>query len=322
MSSAFNEEEGESELVFDIALWCGAACGGRRVGAVVSLLLLAMVVLEASFFMHLAIFVIVFVVSVVSVIVKYYCLRLGATSHLVNFIIAVDFYVVVALVASRFVTFFLITNVMDFTSIWKYKRNSLTHEITKILSLSRCYQRFTLLLYIYIYIYILKWVGPRRDLYLLGFTYYLFLHMCMFPAWSVRQRICMAQGLVNELFNETWTHSCLQLEWFSVVMIFFMKVAFFFFLEYVSLSLLYLICFWYLIRCVCVGVFLNLTNSYFISVYAVNVCLWDTYIYIYIYILYIYMYFCFHFCVCMIHALFNFGLKLSINFFSFIWSSV
>ena len=44
----------------------------------------------------------------------------------------------------------------------------------------------------------------------------LFLHPCMFPAWYFRQRTCMAQGLVIGVHNDTWTHLCLQFEWFSV----------------------------------------------------------------------------------------------------------
>ena len=35
--------------------------------------------------------------------------------------------------------------------------------------------------------------------------------MCMFPACCFHQRTYMAQGLVNGVFNETWTLSCLQL---------------------------------------------------------------------------------------------------------------
>ena len=55
-----------------------------------------------------------------------------------------------------------------------------------------------------------KWIGSRRDLYFLKI--YLFissLRTRMFPAGCFRQRTCMAQGLVNWVLNETWTHSCL-----------------------------------------------------------------------------------------------------------------
>ena len=34
------------------------------------------------------------------------------------------------------------------------------------------------------------------------------LYMCIFPACCFRQRTYMAQCLVNEVLNETWTHSC------------------------------------------------------------------------------------------------------------------
>ena len=61
--------------------------------------------------------------------------------------------------------------------------------------------------YIYIYIYILKWIGPRKDLYFLKI--FLFLHRCMFPAYCFRQRTYMAQDFVSGVINETWTHLCL-----------------------------------------------------------------------------------------------------------------
>ena len=146
----------------------------------------------------------------------------------------------------------------------------------------------------------------------------------MFPAWCFRQRKCMVQGLVNRVFNETWTHSCLQFEWFLVHYGFFVKVGPFFFLGSVSLSLLYpsfILIFDTLCVCVCVGVVSDFTNSYFFSVYVCMYVLKFLYIYIYIYI-YTYIYIClFPFvCVCMIHVLFNFRLSLSITFFSFIWS--
>ena len=43
---------------------------------------------------------------------------------------------------------------------------------------------------------------------------------------------------VNGVFNETWTHSCFQFKWFLVMLVFF-KVVPFFFLEGISLCLLY-----------------------------------------------------------------------------------
>ena len=73
----------------------------------------------------------------------------------------------------------------------------------------------------------------------------------------------MAQGFVNGVFNETWTHSCLQFEWFSVGYgSFFMRVAPLFFSESVFL-LVYFIFHWllifdtlyiYIYICVCVCV--------------------------------------------------------------------
>ena len=38
--------------------------------------------------------------------------------------------------------------------------------------------------------------------------------MCMFPDCCFRQRTYMAQGLVNGVLNETWTHYCSQFEYF------------------------------------------------------------------------------------------------------------
>ena len=61
-----------------------------------------------------------------------------------------------------------------------------------------------------IYMYILKWVGPQRDIYFLRiYSFILFLHTCMFPACCFCQRRYMAQGLINGVLNETWTHLCL-----------------------------------------------------------------------------------------------------------------
>ena len=46
--------------------------------------------------------------------------------------------------------------------------------------------------------------------------FFLFLYRCMFPACCFCQTIYIAQNLVNGALNETWIHSCLQFEWFSV----------------------------------------------------------------------------------------------------------
>ena len=47
-------------------------------------------------------------------------------------------------------------------------------------------------------------------------------YMCMLPACCLRQRTYVAQGLVNGVLNETWTHSCLQFDlifsWFGLVL--------------------------------------------------------------------------------------------------------
>ena len=110
--------------------------------------------------------------------------------------------------------------------------------------------------------------------------------MYMFPACCFRQRIYVAQGLVIEVVNETWTHSCSLFELFSVGLGgFYIEVILPF-----SKSVFTLVCFiplWYLIclsLCVCVcacartrvGVVLGFTYCHFSSVcVCVSVCLGD-----------------------------------------------
>ena len=101
----------------------------------------------------------------------------------------------------------------------------------------------------------------------------MFLHTCMLPACCFRQRTYVAQGLVNRVLKESWTHWCLQFEWFSFGYGFILR----------SSSLFLRVCFtfacftphWYLIcflpLTVCVGVVFDFTNSYFSSV-SVRVC--------------------------------------------------
>ena len=65
------------------------------------------------------------------------------------------------------------------------------------------------------HIYILKWVGPRRNLYILGFIHLFcsYIYVCFQLDAFVREHLY--QGLVNGIFNETWTHSCLQFQTLS-----------------------------------------------------------------------------------------------------------
>ena len=44
-------------------------------------------------------------------------------------------------------------------------------------------------------------------------TYVWYTYICMFLACCFRQRTCVAQGLFNGVFNETWTQSCFQYKW-------------------------------------------------------------------------------------------------------------
>ena len=59
----------------------------------------------------------------------------------------------------------------------------------------------------HIYIYIFKIGRSTKRFAFFEFIYFVLtyvLFICMFPACCFRQRICMAQGLLNEVLNETW----------------------------------------------------------------------------------------------------------------------
>ena len=58
--------------------------------------------------------------------------------------------------------------------------------------------------------------STKRFVFFSIYSFILFLHKCMFPAWCFRQRTCTAQRLLKDVFKKTWTHSCVQFEWFSV----------------------------------------------------------------------------------------------------------
>ena len=174
--------------------------------------------------------------------------------------------------------------------------------------------------------------STKRVLSFRIYLFILFLHTCMFPAWCLHQRTCMTQGLVSGVFNETLTHECLQFEWFSVGYVFFMKVALLFFLECVSLSPLYpsfAFDIWYIVCvCVCWGGFGFHLQLFFLCVLE---GFWISHIVIFLRVcvnecfeifLCIYMSVSICVCVCMVHVLFNFGLNLSVNLFSNVWSSV
>ena len=63
--------------------------------------------------------------------------------------------------------------------------------------------------------------------------------MCMYLACYFRQRTYVAQGLIDGVLNETWTHSCSQFECFSIWLWVLYRGYPPFFLECVYLSLLY-----------------------------------------------------------------------------------
>ena len=114
------------------------------------------------------------------------------------------------------------------------------------------------------------------------------LYMCMLSACCFPQRTCMAQCLVYWVLNETWTHSCLKFECFSVGYDFYIEVI---------LSLFTFVCFtplWYLMyfsTCVCVCVVCMCMcvcwNGFgfhsLLSFYEVfNVCLGDFFVYVWL----------------------------------------
>ena len=91
----------------------------------------------------------------------------------------------------------------------------------------------------YVYIYILKWVGPQRDLYFLGFIYLfiLFLRTCMFPVDAfIREHVWHKALLMGYSMRLELTCVC-NLNGFQLVMGFYEGRCFFF--ECISLSLLY-----------------------------------------------------------------------------------
>ena len=69
---------------------------------------------------------------------------------------------------------------------------------------------------IYLYTHFKIGMSTKRFVYFRIYLFILFLHTCMFPASCFCQRTHMAHSLVNGVLNETWTHSCLQFDWFSV----------------------------------------------------------------------------------------------------------
>ena len=104
---------------------------------------------------------------------------------------------------------------------------------------------------------------------------YLSICVCMFPAWCFLQRTCLAQGLVNGIFNET--NLCFLFKWF--LLIFFFNAGPSLFLECDSLSLLYpsfTFDIWYVV-CVCVSVSVRVVSDFTYSdFFSVCECVnWD-----------------------------------------------
>ena len=145
---------------------------------------------------------------------------------------------------------------------------------------------------------ILKWVGPRRDLYFLEFIY-LFcssIRVCFKLYAFVREHVWPKAFLMGYSMKLELT-----LNGFELVMGFFMNVVPFFFLECVSLSLLYpsfafdisyVVC-----VCVCVCV-LEWFQISLIVIFSVCECVLRFILCVSVYIyIYIYIYICV--CVCM-----------------------
>ena len=135
--------------------------------------------------------------------------------------------------------------------VYTINKSAHTKKVWKLIYDPRIY----IYMYIYIYIYISKkrWSTKRFVFFeFIHFDLTYVLYICMFPACCFRQRTCVAQGLLNGVRNETWTHSCFQYKWFLSGQTCFYKdfVA-------ISWSMFILFCFtllWYLIcACVCVG---------------------------------------------------------------------
>ena len=99
----------------------------------------------------------------------------------------------------------------------------------------------------------------------------MFLHTSMFLAWCFRQRTCMAQGFVMRYSMRLELTSVCSLNGFQLCF-FFMKVPPFFFLECISLHLLYpsLACdIWYILWvCMCMlkWFWISLTIIFFLCV--------------------------------------------------------
>ena len=110
---------------------------------------------------------------------------------------------------------------------------------------------------IYIYIYIYRWLlqGQRKnkDIFKIemstkrfllfnlsiSFLHTCYIYTCMFPACCFHERTCVAQGILNGVLNETWTHSCFQYKWILSGWTCFYKGFCAFFLECIYFGLLY-----------------------------------------------------------------------------------
>ena len=85
-----------------------------------------------------------------------------------------------------------------------------------------------------------------------------FIYFVLTCVYFSSMLLSSAQGFVNGLFNETWTHSCLQFEWFFSWLWVYMELSPLFFFECVCLYLLYpslVFGIWYvLLLCVCIAI--------------------------------------------------------------------
>ena len=152
------------------------------------------------------------------------------------------------------------------------------------------------------------------------------LYICIFPACCFHQRTYVAQGLVNRVLNETWTHSCFQFKWPLVGQEGLYRGHSPSFLECVYFGLLFqsLIFDMFIVVCVCVYIGVRLvwgfTNSFF-PFFFCGVCECvssGSFVVLNLLVvlppfLYMYTHICVYMCVCVC---------MCFQLFSFIWEHV
>ena len=147
----------------------------------------------------------------------------------------------------------------------------------------------------------------------------------MFPAYCFHQRTYVAQGLVNGVLNETWTHSCFQYKWPLVGQAGLYKDLCSSFLECVYFGLLYqslifdMFIVMHMCECVCVLAlelfWVSLTVVFLfvcvcVSVYLGEFCGFKFTGSSFSFFLYMYTHVCVYVCVCVCVCVFSFFLSV------------